>query len=891
MATTGRTAPSKIRLSTVVDVEPEIELQLDAPAKVGALVRVTVFDEDLFRTGDLSKEYNKVFSTFIGTLEPFLPPAVRDPANLIDNGMNGVLLTYRCAVVDEVPKAAERKHRKWAFGAAQSPVTCQPPTLLVDIALGMRDVNNEILFGPLIRLPSAKRFRQRRIVIVLSDADTNEILYSNTWRTPRFIKHNRQGTPTILDSQAAEVALAAKVGGSGEGTGTKSPSGRALPAIDVSGKWEAFADEDAQIGEDFPVLMVQLNTAGGAIAGWWAPPPERVTAHEHLRIRQPELAAPLKRGEFAALLGHFEDSFYEILWGPSGVTQDPSPELVGAIKASPNSKAGIGLISILDKERLRVVLQRGEDTTTLFLSKSDLSPRWSNTTIDQAIARAAEGAARVRRLVRGQHEQPIPLAFWASIQPDMTATGRLGKLIVSHENTATNDTIGRRTFREQISDYLEALGAIDAYSEMVAAHFAGVANEFKITIDGRTQTTYDWLMTIATGFMSGLAAQGLEDNQIVDRLPNGFKDMGIVARNLFVYKIEFFALGAQVGAGIKAGLYAFEAEVTRKLIVRDIEQDPTPPDPWTNTKKKLFGAFGDLGISVGRTLKVGASKLLTEANFRTYHNITPASFKSASFYVMTATAIPVSGALLSGSAGSSAVIVMTVNAAGLDGKRESSVRMVAGVDKGLTLPDPSKPKQQLIKKNPIGGSINLFSLTLGVGWMTDTEAKIVQPPTAETDPEDTLGRANRVFGAFFRKNSATLEGRNLSALEEALAIERAIFVSGGGHARAAGHASPEGPDNFGLSQRRADNVIKVLQDAFGEELAVSTGGIGFGHNAALRAGLIRPEDIPPGPAGDEKRKLYRQQEATLFPLHRRVMLLVNGIMLIDIRVGKAGTGG
>ena len=31
--------------------------------------------------------------------------------------------------------------------------------------------------------------------------------------------------------------------------------------------------------------------------------------------------------------------------------------------------------------------------------------------------------------------------------------------------------------------------------------------------------------------------------------------------------------------------------------------------------------------------------------------------------------------------------------------------------------------------------------------------------------------------------------------------------------------------------------------------------------------------------------------ATLFPLHRRVMLLVNGIMLIDIRVGKAGTGG
>ena len=84
MATSGRTAPPKIRLSTVVDIEPQIELQLDAPAKVGARVRVTVFDEDLFRTGDLSKDYNKVFSTFIGSLDPFMPAAVRDPAPRFD---------------------------------------------------------------------------------------------------------------------------------------------------------------------------------------------------------------------------------------------------------------------------------------------------------------------------------------------------------------------------------------------------------------------------------------------------------------------------------------------------------------------------------------------------------------------------------------------------------------------------------------------------------------------------------------------------------------------------------------------------------------------------------------------------------------------------------------
>lgn len=120
----------------------------------------------------------------------------------------------------------------------------------------------------------------------------------------------------------------------------------------------------------------------------------------------------------------------------------------------------------------------------------------------------------------------------------------------------------------------------------------------------------------------------------------------------------------------------------------------------------------------------------------------------------------------------------------------------------------------------------------------------------------------------------TPEGRNLSAFEEALAVERAIFVSGGGHARAAGHASPEGPNNWALSQRRADTVIQVLRDAFGDQLAVSALGVGYGDGAARAAGLTAD-------ATD-----YRRNEPAVWVQYRVVMLWVSGVLLIEVRLGK-----
>jgi hypothetical protein len=71
-------------------------------------------------------------------------------------------------------------------------------------------------------------------------------------------------------------------------------------------------------------------------------------------------------------------------------------------------------------------------------------------------------------------------------------------------------------------------------------------------------------------------------------------------------------------------------------------------------------------------------------------------------------------------------------------------------------------------------------------------------------------------------------------------------------------------------------------------LAVSTGSFGYGHRAALNDGLTRPETVDP----NDKAKLaqVRSEEQRLFPQYRTVMLWVNGLLLIQVQIGKGVFG-
>jgi hypothetical protein len=883
----GRTSPAKIRLATSNDISPQIELQLDAPAKLGQKVRVTVFDEALFRKGPLAREYDRVFSVFIGKGTQVMPAAVRDPASLITDGENGVLLTLEAEVVDEVPKRAERKHRKWAFGAASNVRTCSPKALLLDVAFGLRDKNNEIAFGPLIRLPRSANLEIRRLVVVVSVDASSEILYSNAWRTPDFIKFNGQAGPTLLNSKAVEAAIPAQVGGLGEGTGAPAPAGRALADTDFTGTYEAFTSDKQQLAVDLPLLMVQLNLAGNAVAGWWAPPPTRITNLPHHRLPQAVPPAPIAPGTFGVLLGHFEDGEYKILWGPSDGSKDPRPEIVGASRFQPNDATGTGTLRVVSEERLELILTRGNESARFFLAMTEPTPRWSNRTRDDVVRAAARDSSRVRDEIRTHQQQPIPLVFWHMMQQDFEATGFLGRLIVLHETTTLEPPI-QRIHREAISNYLLGLTGVPVHAEAVLAHFTLFSGGVGITINDITKSTYDWLRKIADDFTSRLVEGGLEPDVAVGRLPQGFIQSGVVPPVAFVYKFDFFPIGGGVKVGVVgAGAYVFDVDVSRVRLRNDVEIPNEPDDPWEKLPKKrkqMTGGFGDIGIGLGVELKFGgASNFVRQIQFKSFHNLDPGEFNEATFWVSSASAATVSALLLSAKGAESAVMILTV-VTKKDGREVKSTRMVAGVEKFFVKPDPKKPTSQLVKKfKPF--SANIFSLTLGKGWMFEGRGTPVEAPTTDTDPKETTGEATYNAQVFFRKNSATLEGTNLSALEEALAVERAIFVSGGGHATAAGHASPEGPDNDGLSQRRAENVIKIMTDAFAGELAVSGRAIGFGHRAALADGLQRPESLPPA-----ERASVRGNEPAVFIQYRTVMLWVNGFPLIQVRVSKALIG-
>jgi hypothetical protein len=82
-------------------------------------------------------------------------------------------------------------------------------------------------------------------------------------------------------------------------------------------------------------------------------------------------------------------------------------------------------------------------------------------------------------------------------------------------------------------------------------------------------------------------------------------------------------------------------------------------------------------------------------------------------------------------------------------------------------------------------------------------------------------------------------------VEEALAVDRAMFVSGGGFATAIGHASPEGPDNQTLSEKRADSIASAVTRAFGKSLALEDiEVIGHGSELAEFEGMLKPPAPP-----------------------------------------------
>src|SRR5690606_29185352 len=111
-----------------------------------------------------------------------------------------------------------------------------------------------------------------RLYVVVSHPQTHKIIFSGS---------------AEVSATAPQASHAPKIGGSGREPGGPAADMTLRPDGDVTGIYEAFSDSGQRVGADIPELMVQLNQAGHAVAGWFTRPEEKVVWQDHLRIERP----------------------------------------------------------------------------------------------------------------------------------------------------------------------------------------------------------------------------------------------------------------------------------------------------------------------------------------------------------------------------------------------------------------------------------------------------------------------------------------------------------------------------------------------------------------------------------------------------------------------------
>lgn len=364
----------------------------------------------------------------------------------------------------------------------------------------------------------------------MSDPATHAIVFSSYWQSGALASHNQHAMSAAVDPKAVESGVGVKVGGSGEGSGAPRPGDLSKPTYELTGMYEAFLQEADRPGATWPVLMIQMNQAGNAIAGWMAPP---AAGFAHVRSEVPPVPEPLKSGQFGTFLGYFDHDAAQLHWGLTASSEDPRADLIGADWGEPDqaNTAPVGKIGTLvpvDELYARLVLEDAGESVTLHLRQVEPVPRWSNATRRMMIQRTASDERLAQTAVRGEQEQPLPLRVWTPVQDDMRPNGRLGSLIVQHESTTDRDA--RRNLRTRISNYLSALINDDVHRSTITGYFTVLASSARFAINGIEKSVFDWLWKIAEDFLQDVTERNpsLRPLEVIGRLDRGFSIWGSI---------------------------------------------------------------------------------------------------------------------------------------------------------------------------------------------------------------------------------------------------------------------------------------------------------------------------------------------------------------------------
>ncbi|MEZ4297445.1 MAG: hypothetical protein R3B70_20955 [Polyangiaceae bacterium] len=888
---------------------PRLDLFLSFPDFYdGAQVRLVVYQLDMYRAG-LGQNEGANFHKFKqGDLtRAFLDGSKVDPRyGSEQNPKMGVGSGVLLKLEGSLHRSKEKKVKAFWFGLRGSPEenTAKPPFSILRFHLAMSE--EDVISGRVSPKAIARvillddsfqnMYTDHRLAVRISLTSAHAgIAAGGVIAASLCPEHNPAIPPDpkdnpknkgviVFDAAAVKAGKPQIIGGDGGDAPALPPTAnpRILP-FDLTGIYE-HAD-----GARDPALLLHLNQAGHGLVGWFAFP---------IPMPSPQPPAPIAGlppapGCLWVSSMETEDKSrgYQFLWASQANnttnTMDPD-EIAPGTKGAPGwiKRATDPKDPNVDAVTLTFEHDDGSSSPAITLRKIRNEARWPWAIINDP----AHLSKEERELVIADQVRPVATAVWERLRKQMDPKTVLEKgpperTIESVLTDWVNAPRGsaRAGHRGKLADHLRNLmgpfiGHLGDYPHRAAAHIKAGAAKYVLTIGTVTDTMLAWFQRVVDDTVSYMvekreAGEGdfknKTDQELYDKLEQGFKDAELAPRGKFIYTMKFFKLLNTPKALSFIKGYWFTVTIKKEEEKKDGSRTEDPEwaaKGWDKTH--LHGVFVATGVGAtmnehGKGKASSAGGLPGPTEFSSFVGLQFPDFDGAIFSVVGVSGPSATFGPFSTKMASSLVQFTLKNGARLSA--------VVEVTSAKADPDPKKGRS-------IGGSF--FELSGGGGKLLSDIPKGKAPPRDSSDDIATNKSTNAGVFVLFKRDSAVLEQR--SYFERRLAMNRAMFENGEPSGCVIGYTSPEASKahNQDLSVRRASAVKMAIKDALDPELIPGTlDVIGLGEDPSIKAGGLLD---PPGKTKEEKIRVH-EEELTQYWLWRAVDVWVQGSLVVRAR--------
>jgi hypothetical protein len=696
---------------------------------------------------------------------------------------------------------------------------------------------------------------------------------------------------------------------------------------DATGYYEA--DPGAPMWNSNRTL--HLNQAGHALVGWFRPPPSFVTPTQDYPVFFAVLVASLNPAHKTAKgLFPFYYKTFDTLDGidPDSVLSPFRPWK----RTEPPEDAGVlqGMMEIRpdpdgwDRPD-EFFSQRVLVTLTFELPDGTDSPP-IRMVHKVPFARASERAIKFQdpslmRALIVRQRRPIPSTFFDTSKPcgrawrdaralfDPDPNGPLARQIASYEankGDGPDNTPGRMIAIDKMTALLSFPWNSTDYATFLSMLLMRDSSRNSLTIGTETKTYREWLASIA--------ANEVTHSRTFPPVFTRFMAGMTMFRCDFAFSAlsgggEFFPCVKGAAGGFKVTIDAFTAPMANdgKMPSDDQFKKVAPNKP----AAEFYGAFFELKGGLG-----DPPSLPEKISFYTSEMLDSSSFDGAYFTIAAldtsaGASVGVSNPVMNPrigvkSGGDTQLIRVFVNNVVLEGTcADGGIKPKFSTSKGFKMPKGSTLKKIFSSRGTADDS-DFFSITKGVKVSAGVSGGVGYIGTQQkfanwmkAAPRSGTAWAEggdaRTLSAGFTVGSAEFTKREENGwslrflLETVLATDLALF-GGVPNVDVNGYASPEYTPqyNLTLSQKRADAVLQVIDDAVGPLYSDTTTAVGLGDSQDVFTGSdgqqhqLQESDPTGNPADRAKFEKEHQEQVALWPLWRKVEVNIRGHFSVHV---------